>query len=375
MPDIDELREVDIQLHGLTKADCIYSFYYDETNNIRKLHVDESGFNVESLKVFVLGGIVHEGVPRAFDIERLRRSMRIQKTATEIKLEHVATGDFLNLLRSTKLTSFLRWILDSELMIHYQEMDPLYWSIVDIVDSILAGVEEPTWYPLHSTLKGDLATVLRIDLAATGGLFHRYQYPGLVPEGRRPFLNDLIASLEQNHGILPHFNAMMLKGVLQAGRALESLTFIEGDTPGLLIENFSAFYLHRLAVFKYSTHVLDTENSIRRRFLDDPPTSGRKPATHYRFADSKAEPGIQIADVIVGVLGKMHTYLIETPREEVAATRQNLAGASHQNAELLRDLINISDAENIAFLHHITSMGDLEKLDLFLRLRDGFYAA
>jgi hypothetical protein len=66
LPDIDELRDTQIRLHGLTKADCVYTFYYDETNNIRKLHVGAKGFNVGTLKVFVLGGIVHEGSPRFF---------------------------------------------------------------------------------------------------------------------------------------------------------------------------------------------------------------------------------------------------------------------------------------------------------------------
>ncbi len=155
MPDIDELRDMQIRLHGLTNADCIYTFYYDETNNIRKLHVGAQGLNVGSLNVFVLGGIVHEGSPHFFDIEALRNAIRIQTTAAEIKLKHVANGDFLDLLRSAKLTSFLRWITNGGLMIHYQEVDPLYWSVVDIIDSILAGVGEHALSPYHAVLKWD----------------------------------------------------------------------------------------------------------------------------------------------------------------------------------------------------------------------------
>jgi len=374
LPDIDELRETEIRLHGLTKTDRIYTFYYDETNNIRKLRVGTKGLNIAALKVFVLGGIVHEGLPRAFEIEALRRTMRIQKTATEIKLKHVAGGDFLSLLRSTKLTIFLRWIIDSGLMIHYLEMDPFYWSIIDIVDSILAGLGEDALYSCHAILKADLAATLRNDLRATVALFYRYHYPGLATDDRKPFLDDLITLVEDNRAILPHFNAMMLRGVLQAGRGLDSLTFIEGETPNLLIDNFSDFYLNRLAVFKYSNHVLDIEECVRKRFLEMPLTSGGKRVAHYRFADSKAEPGTQIADVIVGMLGKMHSYLIEASRKEIAATRASLPGTSLQNAELLRDLIDVSDATNIAFLHHVTSVHDLEKLDLFFHFRDGFYA-
>ena len=120
----------------------------------------------------------------------------------------------------------------------------------------------------------------------------------------------------------------MLKRVLQLGRGLDSLDFIEGYPPNLLIDDFSIFYLNRIAVFKHASHVLDMEESIRDRFLEAPLTSGGEPVTHYRFADSKAEPGIQLADVVVGVVGKMHTYFTETSRDEVAAARASLTGTS-----------------------------------------------
>jgi hypothetical protein len=296
-------------------------------------------------------------------------------TAREIKLEHIAKGDFLDLLRSTKLTTFLRWITDDGLMVHYHDLDPLYWSIVDIIDSIMPAINNRSLLQYHALLKSDLAAVLRSDLAATINLFYRYGYPGLAPEGRRPFLNELIALLEHNSAALPAFNATMLKGVLQAGRGLDSLDFIEGYPPNMLIDNFSTFYLGRIALFKNATHILDMEESIRDSFLKAPLTSGGQPVTHYRFADSVSEPGIQLADIVVGVLGKMHSYFTKTPRDEVAEDRSNLTGASLENAEQLRDLIAASHDANIAFLDHVASLHDNDKLDLFLRFRDGAYAS
>jgi len=372
--DIDEFRKSQIQLYGLSKADNSYTFYHDETNNIRKLHVSAQGLNVAELKTFVLGGVVHEGTPRALDLELLRTAMRIQKTAPEIKLEHVAKGDFLTLLRSAKLTTFLRWITDNSLMIHYHGLDPLYWSIVDIIDSILTELLDPTLIPYHALLKSDLATVLRSNLPATIGLFYRYDYPGLRPENRKSFLNELIDLLDNSGDALSSINASMLKNVLKAGRSLKSLEFIEGYPPHLLIDDFSAFYMGRIAIFKHATHVLDMEESIRDHFQCTPLTSHGRPVVHYCFADSKAEPGIQLSDIVVGLLGKMHTYFTETAAGEVAADRTGLSGTSLQNAELLRDLVSASHEANIAFLHHVSSVHDLDKLDLFLRFNDGAYA-
>jgi hypothetical protein len=300
--------------------------------------------------------------------------MRIQKTAPEIKLEHVAKGEFLNLLRSTKLTTFLRWIANNGFMIHYHELDPLYWSIVDIVDSILPELSDPFLFHHQALLKSDLAAVLRCDLRATISLFYRYGYPGLAPESRKPFLNDLIALLEHYEAVLPPPNAFMLRQVLKAGRGLDGLDFIEGYPPNMLIEEFSTFYLARIAIFKHSTHALDMEESIQDHFQKTPLTSGGKPVTHYRFADSKAEPGIQLSDIIVGVLGKMHSYFTETSWDEVAADRMSLTDTSLENSDLLHDLVSASQEANVAFLNHVSSVHDLRKLDLFLRFRDGAYA-
>jgi hypothetical protein len=372
--DIDQLRDGQMRLYQLDKIDTRYTFYHDETNNICKLHVDAQGLNVAELKVFVLGGVVHEGEPRPIDIKPLRDAMQIQKTAPEIKLKHVAKGSFLDLLRSSKLTTFLRWISDYGLMIHYSYLDPLYWSIVDIIDSILPNIENSTLLQYHALLKSDLALVLRSDLKATISLFYQYSYPDLAPESRKPFLNDLIELLERNNTALPEFNTYMLRGVLQAGRGLDSLDFIEDNTPNLLIENFSIFYLNRIAIFKHANHILDMEESIRNHFMKMSLTSGGAPATHYRFADSKAETGIQLSDIIVGVLGKMHSYLTEAPRDNVALARTRLTGTSLQNAEMLRDIISASHDANNAFLHHLASVHDHDKLDLFLRFRDGAYA-
>lgn len=360
-------------MHGLSKADEVYTFYHDETNNIKKLRLSAKGLNVAEPATFVLGGVVHEGAPRPLDVQSLRDAMQTQESTDEIKLKYVAKGDFIELLKSERLTIFLNWLADNGLLLHYHALDPLYWSLVDIVDSILYRLEQPRLRAFHAQLKADLTTLLRAHLSATANMFFRYNYPDLAPESRKPFLDEILSTLETSDHILPAFNAMMLKGVLQAGRNLPSLDFIEGFSPHLLIESFGAFYLARIAVFKNSSHILDMEDSIREEIAAMKPTSNGFPVTHYRFADSKSEPGIQVSDVVVGLIGKMHTYFARTPRDKIAHERASLSGISLRNAELLRDLIDASHEANIAFLNHVSSMGDIDKMNMFLRTRESVY--
>lgn len=367
MIDIDEIRNPQIELYGLSKANAACTFYHDETNNIKKLRLHANGLNVAEPAIFVLGGVVHEGGPRSLDIQPLRDAMSIQKSADEIKLKHVAKGEFLDLLKSDKLATFLQWIADNGLMIHYHALDPLYWSLIDIMDSILYRLGEARLMQFHAVLKSDLATLLRANLSATTDVLFRYNYPDLASQDRKQFLDELLGLLERSGSVLPQFNAMMLKGMLQAARKLPSLDFIEGHTPHALIENLAVFYLNRIAVFKYSSHILDMEDSIRDEFETMKLSSNGVPVTHYRFADSKSEPGIQLSDIVVGLLGKMHSYLSQTQRENVAVARASLSGTSLKNAELLRDLIDSSHEANIAFLHHVSNGRDIDKMNLFLR--------
>lgn len=367
MIDIDDLRNQQIMMADLTGADNVYTFYHDETNNVKKLRINDRGFNVE-LKTFILGGFVHDGAPRVIDIAPLRRAMRIQNSAPELKLAHVARGSFLEVLKSEKLATFLQWVLENGLTVHYHALDPLYWSIVDIVDSILARSRNHYWILHHALLKSDLSLALRADLHAIAALFHRYDYPSLAPAHRAPFLNELIAVVERNEALMPAANAAVLKQVLRSGRELGELSFIEDNKPHELIDDFSTFYLSRLSLFKYSTHILDMEDSIRDYFLTTPLVSNGRPVTHYRFADSRSEVGIQISDIMVGVLGKMHSYLSETSAPDVVAARAQLTGVSLTNANLLRDLIDASHERNIAFLHHVASQHDIAKMEWLLRL-------
>lgn len=55
--DVNAVREPTIALNRLTRADDVYTFYYDETNNIRRLHITADGFNVKEPMCFVLAWI------------------------------------------------------------------------------------------------------------------------------------------------------------------------------------------------------------------------------------------------------------------------------------------------------------------------------
>ena len=139
--DYTSLRESSILLYSYMNPnlnfDTDWIFYYDETNNFKKLHIkDRTDFNVNIENNFVLGGLCHD-LSINIDESLIFSNIPLQKSAKEVKLKHIANGSFLEILKSTKLTVFMENIIKMPLYIHYQSLNPLYYSLVDIIDSIL----------------------------------------------------------------------------------------------------------------------------------------------------------------------------------------------------------------------------------------------
>ena len=140
--DFSEIREMTIAFSGLSHMDNEYTFFYDETNNSRLFRITETDFNVSKDEDFVLGGLVYEGKHKAFDIEKLLQSLRLQPTMKEVKRKHIAPGNsFLECVNSRKLQTLLEWIIENKIYIHFMSMNNLYYGVVDIVDSLIDDTE------------------------------------------------------------------------------------------------------------------------------------------------------------------------------------------------------------------------------------------
>jgi hypothetical protein len=86
----------------------------------------------------------------------------------------------------------------------------------------------------------------------------------------------------------------------------------------------------------------------------------------YRFSDSKADAGIQLADVAVGLIGKYQDFVEMHRLPELMARKKAWSAAQTETFDLLRGLINYSDDVSNAFIHRITAMDSEWKNDTFM---------
>lgn len=365
MINIDEMREAELAM-GLPRLNAVFTLYYDETNNIRRLHVRPDGLNVKQPKVFVLGGVAHPGAPKPVDLTRLRADLRLQPSVRELKYKHLADGEFLEALASPKVGVFLDWLLGEGFTVHLFALDPLYWSIVDVIDSILAEHRDWRLDQARDHLKNDLYGLLRLEPDRTINLLRRYDYPDVGRARRKAFVAELLVQLQEHEAAFPKFNYDMLKGVLQIARSLERLPFLEDERPNVLIDRFATFFVKRICLFKHSHHVLDVEELVKAEMLRQPILDRGAPYERYRFADSHDEAGIQVADLTVGLLGRLFSFVVAHDRDSLDAIRRSLSERQAATLASLSRVLADSLKETPAFVQVVMSLEDQFKLWRFV---------
>lgn len=355
-----------------------YTIYYDETNNIRTFYLDEVDFNVQNPSCFVLGGITHVGAAKPLDIGSLRATLRLQANVKEIKLKHLGKGDFLSLLTSNKISKFLEWLESQEYFVHFHVIDPIYWSVVDVIDSIDGAVE--LGEIRVRALKNTLHCILRSDLAVTADVMGRYEYPN-VGVRRDEFLDEVIALVEKHIeaadaqvertgdievDLKASFDAVddfiWLKSVLEDAKG-KNLDFLEDECPRVLINEMGIYYAYQMGLFPTSQHIFDREDRVEQYL-----SSGALGDVQYfyRFTNSESDVGIQISDVFVGLLGKAFTYCSRTPIAGIMSDLANMSPIQVSSLAKLAGIIDRSVTENPHFAHRLLSNEDLERSGFLL---------
>jgi hypothetical protein len=368
---VAEIRKFTKMLAPTADFDTQFTFYYDETNNIKKFSVREKDFNCSFTSNFILGGLVHEGT--APNIQSLFEGLNLQKTVKEAKLNHIAKGDFLDCLTSNKLKFFLNYLLESQLYVHYSSLNILYWSLVDIVDSAMANSEvaQQLGMEFANHLKNDLYKLSRLKIDSVIDLFYKFKYPNIKQNSVIYFVEEL-TSLFHDYIDRPEYHVSLesLRQILKAATRKESLPFIMDEEDHILIKDLSQFYLRPVYLFKYSTHFFDNEDTIADTINSYRIMDGNCVLTNYSFIDSHSSQFIQASDILVGLIGKLSTYLNTSSRQKIKHDIAKFTDIQEANLDLLLDLIDKSHRKNIGFLHSTDSYEEMSKMEKIRQIRN-----
>lgn len=300
----DDFQDISCEFEKFDNESC--TFYYDESNNIRKLWLNENDFNAPIDSDFVLGGVMHFGEKSTADVDTLKRELRLQKSAKEIKFKHISGGakSFLDCLNEDKVLLFFQWLNDSDLYIHFSNVNNLYYAIVDIIDSI----DEPGYIPFIFQMKNELYRLVRSNYSDFYALLSRNNYPNIEAKDIADFYNHILRYIDNSHIELP-FNLEVLRQGLKAARKQKELSFLQNNPEKTILDNYFPFYTRPIGLFPFAKHIFDNEYKIEEIFNEYEFYNGDTKLKNYCFVNSISSPLVQVSDCVVGFLGKYYTYI------------------------------------------------------------------
>ncbi|MCC8364960.1 hypothetical protein J8V57_01470 [Xenorhabdus sp. PB61.4] len=385
-----------------------YTFYYDESNNVRKLALSDKidGYNIEhdedkySSFNFVLGGVAHLNDSSTADFDALKKSIMLQPTANEIKRDHLATGDFIFMLNSRKLKGMFEWLLQSDLYVQYFNLNMEYWAYLDIIEDCVLFCLEKNLLSFHSkehcrhyqdVHKDELYKIVSSNREKFIRFLKSYDYPYFTGK-EKSFLKEL------HDIVLDHYNTLLYKPLATQDEKLHMNSLREllemcienemddftlttdfrfeakeekpkasedGDqdnsSDNYLVDAFALFYRYRGMDFPNSKHIFDVEEVVKESFESSLPHDEELAKLDYQFDVSHDNLFIQVSDVVAGVFQKYFAYLNANRIEDIKNVRDNLNPIQKANLELFRKLINKSDSENKQLLFYVMSMREYEK--------------
>jgi hypothetical protein len=368
MNSIIQLRELRKSMQPIRNWDKPFSIFYDETNNIRRLTLSEVGLNAPENRIFVLAGIVLQPSQHIENIDTLRSALRIQPNTTEIKLRHVAQGNYETVLASRGLNTFLAWLLDQDILVHYSQLNVLYWALIDIIDSVMpssaGGINA-----YHMELKSELYAVVVRSSAEFMSLLHSFSYPNIGRSKIREFLSAISNFMEQHSPENRNDITRLLKHTLRQTAQVDELVFLHNNELGELIKDFGMHFLRNVLVFKNASHTFDQELYIESVLQSFDVLDGQR-RVDYKFTDSKNNVCVQLSDVVAGLIGKHFNYVQDHSLATLKERKENLSELQRQNLAMLRELIDRSDAVSDGFCHSIAPLDCVFKNNSFLHGQD-----
>jgi len=323
-----------------------YTFYYDETNNIRKYHNKTGTLNYSGDSNFVLGGIVFTAPPQLSDFFA---SLNLDKNIAEVKFKHIAKGDYFTCLKSPKLSKLLSFLIGADFFIHYHSINLFYWALVDIVDSAIVGsgrLYEPNDILALKDIFHRAATHRKEKMLET---FYYFSYPNVPNNELKNFSYHICKHLKAYKQHKAGVEEMIR--ILTEASACGDLPFIVHETDNVFIDSFSPFYRHPVFMFRSSEHYFDHELEIEEDFQQVPLMFGSENLySNCQFVGSENNLTVQLSDIVVGLMGKLYEYINTTELKNVQNEFKVLNEHQQNNYRLVAKIINRSIDENSAFV-------------------------
>ena len=361
---VENQKQAVFDLNGIAPFNEEMTFYYDESGNCRKFSLTEEGFNsIDALKGdFVLAGVAHEEKSYDVDILTLKKVFNYSEKQKEIKFKHLYNNskDFPSFMGSKRAVGFLDWLSNSGLYIHYSALNNLYYSLVDIVDSLWET--HPQCVMFMTEIKAALYDFVIEHQEDVIGILIRHTYPDI--KDASAFCDELcsmISEYNDDSEYYPGFFLELLRQMLKIAGKLDKMVFIRDNEPFMLIQEYYLFYLERCELFSNSHHIFDEEPIVEKKLSEIELCEDGAVYQNWSFVKSNDNMLIQVSDLIAGLLRKLFTFLDENALDEIITIALKLNEIQVKNFTILFELISRSDKKSPLFIKNANSIKNAQE--------------
>lgn len=254
------------------------------------------------------------------------------------------------------------------LYLHYQSLNPLYYSLVDIIDS-----NDEKYLQHNRVLKSTMYDVLKNNLIKTKEIIKNYGYPNINKDDVKDFIHDLIdltiEELKKSSFIGEEIRLNLLLDFLRDTEDTDELVFLSGENEHIMIKQLNELYVQNAILFINSEHIFDNESDVQDNFAEVRMIYQDRDINNYSFVDSKSSVLVQASDVIIGVMGKLFSFIKSIDILSLEGIISSMNNTQIKNLDLLLTLYNKSLDKNPSFFNSIESDSELYKLNEINKIR------
>lgn len=340
-----------MNLQGIAPFTDNMNFYYDETGNCRKFYLTENGFNDSNAvyKNFILGGIAFKDSPDESKLMQMFLGLGfVDGEQSELRFKNLYhnSKDFLNFLESKRASAFLSWLDNNDVYIHYLTLNNLYYSLVDIIDSLDSEIISRCNRELKNALYNFVIDYTNQIIQ----ILYKHRYPDVT--NVLEFVDDMVYFIKNNSS---SYFLKIICDELNKAKKNNELVFVQNNEPYILISEYYQFYLSRISVFSSSTNIFDEERNVQKQLKKIVLHDNGDILKNYSFVKSTKSKYVQISDMLVGLLSRLFAFLDSHKKDEIIQISNSINDIQLNNLEIMYNLTIRSHMKSPLLICNINS--------------------
>lgn len=344
-----------------------WTLYFDETNNYRKFTIDpnKEWFVNEKKAIyndFILGGIALPPDVR-LDFQGLKEQLGLPAEVEMKSKSFFKTGDLVYDMGSDRVRLFLKWMTSNPILIHFFCSDNIYDAVIEVVDKSMQNEGGRMTMSFHREMKDGFYDCVMSDPIEFLKILDEFGYPAIKVIDEPSFCKAVarFINCRNDDSAMKGFYLEMLRQNLVAASRKEGDGSLCIGNEGEIVSDYVSGYWGTVLNTPCAMHIFDHESQIERKLRDIRILDHGNDYSLIDFQDSKVCPPIQISDVVVGILGRVFSWIDSSSPNEIAKSIDGMTLEQIESFYTLNSLIYRTDEYCPFMIHNMASTGKIRR--------------